>query len=84
MKITLKKIVNGQQGYWSEIKLEHVDEQFINHSQFGRVRLTSCSETETRCGNGEGCYVVSETTFPQEPMLVRAMRLKKAGWEIVA
>ena len=82
MKITLKKIVNGQQGYWSTIELEHTEEEFINHPQFGRVRLTSCSETETRCGFGDGCFSVTETTFPQEPMLVRAMRLKKAGWEI--
>lgn len=82
MKIKLKKVVNGQQGYWSIVSLEHVAEQFIDHPQFGRVRIANCAETETRCGNGEGCYVVSETTFPQEPMLVRAMRLKKAGWEI--
>ena len=82
MKITLKKIVNGQQGYWSTIELEHTEEEFVNHPQFGRVRLTSCSETETHCGFGDGCFAVTETTFPQEPMLVRAMRLKKAGWEI--
>ena len=83
MRIKMKKIVNGQQGYWSEIKLEHVDEQFIDHPKFGRVRIANCTETETRCGCGEGCFTVTETVMPQEPMLVRAMKLKRAGWEIV-
>ena len=83
MRIKMKKIVNGQQGYWSVIELVHTEEEFIDHPQFGRVRLTSCSETETHCGFGEGCYVVSETTFPQEPLLVRASQLKQAGWKLM-
>lgn len=83
MKITLKKIVNGQQGYWSEIKLEHVDEEFIEHPLYGRVRIASCTETETRCGNGEGCFMVTETTSLQSPLIVRALELKRAGWMIV-
>jgi len=83
MEIKMKKIVNGQQGYWSEIKLVHTEEEFIEHPQFGRVRLTGCEETETRCGFGSGCFAVTETTFPQEPMLVRALQLKKAGWMLM-
>ena len=83
MKITLKRAVDGQQGYWSEIKLEHVDEQFIEHPLYGRVRISNCSETETRCGNGKGCFAVTETVLPQSPMIVRALELKRAGWEIV-
>ena len=83
MRIKMKKIVNGQQGYWSVIKLENTDEQFIEHPQFGRVRITSCSETETRCGFGEGCFAVTETVFPQEPLLVRASQLKQAGWKLM-
>ena len=83
MKITLKKIVNGQQGYWSSIELQHIDEQFIEHPQFGRVRISNCSETETRCGFGSGCFAVTETVLPQSPMIVRALELKRAGWEIV-
>ena len=83
MEIKMRKVIDGQQGYWSEIKLEHVDEQFIEHPLYGRVRLTNCTETETRCGCGEGCFAVTETTFPQEPMLVRALQLKKAGWVLM-
>ena len=83
MEIKMRKVIDGQQGYWSEIKLEHVDEQFIEHPLYGRVRLTNCSETETRCGFGEGCFTVTETVFPQSPMIVRALELKRAGWEIV-
>ena len=84
MKITLKRVINGQQGYWSIIELTHIDEQFINHPLYGRVRISNCSETETRCGNGSGCFTVTETVFPQSPLLVRALELKRAGWEIVA
>ena len=83
MKIKMKRTVNGQQGYWSVIELEHTEEEFINHPQFGRVRISNCAETETRCGCGEGCFAVTETTFPQEPMLVRALQLKKAGWVLM-
>ena len=83
MKITLRKVIDGQQGYWSSIELQHIDEQFIEHPLYGRVRLTNCTETETRCGCGEGCFAVTETTFPQEPMLVRALQLKKAGWVLM-
>ena len=82
MKIKMKRTVNGQQGYWSVIELVPTEEEFIEHPLYGRVRISNCAETETRCGCGEGCFAVTETTFPQEPMLVRAMRLKKAGWEI--
>lgn len=84
MKIKLKRVVNGQQGYWSIVELEHTDEEFINHPQFGRVRITNCSETETRCGFGDGCFAVTETIMPQEPLFVRALKLKRAGWKIVA
>ena len=59
MEIKMRKVIDGQQGYWSEIKLEHVDEQFIEHPLYGRVRLTNCAETETRCGFGEGCFTVT-------------------------
>ena len=83
MEIKMRKVIDGQQGYWSEIKLEHVDEQFIEHPLYGRVRLTNCTETETRCGCGEGCFAVTETTFPQEPLLVRASQLKQAGWKLM-
>ena len=83
MEIKMRKVIDGQQGYWSEIKLEHVDEQFIDHPQFGRVRIANCAETETRCGFGDGCFAVTETIMPQSPMIVRAMELKQAGWEIV-
>ena len=83
MKITLRKVIDGQQGYRSIIELEHVNEEFIIHPQFGRVRIANCSETETRCGCGEGCFAVTETVFPQEPMLVRALQLKKAGWVLM-
>ena len=82
MQIKLKRIVDGQQGYWSEIKLES-EEEFIDHPQFGRVRITGCAETETRCGFGSGCFAVTETVLPQSPMIVRALELKRAGWEIV-
>ena len=83
MKITLKRIIDGQQGYWSIVELEHIEEEFMTHPQFGRVRLTNCSETETRCGFGEGCFAVTETVFPQEPLLVRASQLKQAGWKLM-
>ena len=83
MKITLRRVVDGQQGYYSSIELQHIEEEFMVHPQFGRVRLTNCSETETRCGFGEGCFTVTETVLPQEPLLVRALQLKQAGWEIM-
>ena len=83
MKIKMKRTVNGQQGYWSIIELQHTEEEFINHPQFGRVRIANCAETETRCGNGEGCFAVTETVFPQEPVLVRASQLKQAGWKLM-
>lgn len=83
MKIKMKRTVNGQQGYWSIIELQHTEEEFINHPQFGRVRIANCAETETRCGNGEGCFAVTETVFPQEPLLVRASQLKQAGWKLM-
>lgn len=84
MKIKLKRVVDGQQGYWSIVELEHIEEKFINHPQFGRVRITNCSETETHCGFDNGCYEVTETVLPQEPLFVRALKLKRAGWKIVA
>lgn len=68
MKIELKRVVDGQQGYWSIVKLRP-EEEFVTHPQFGRVRITGCAETETRCGCGEGCFAVTETTFPQSPLL---------------
>ena len=83
MEIKMRKVIDGQQGYWSENKLKHVDEQFIEHPLYGRVRLTNCSETETHCGFGSGCFAVTETTFPQSPMIVRAMELKRAGWVLM-
>ena len=83
MKIKMKRTVNGQQGYWSIIELQHTEEEFINHPQFGRVRIANCAETETRCGNGEGCFAVTETVFPQEPLLVRASQLKQADWKLM-
>ena len=83
MKIKMKRTVNGQQGYWSIMELQHTEEEFINHPQFGRVRIANCAETETRCGNGEGCFAVTETVFPQEPLLVRASQLKQAGWKLM-
>ena len=83
MKIKMKRTVNGQQGYWSIIELQHTEEEFINHPQFGRVRIANCAETETRCGNGEGSFAVTETVFPQEPLLVRASQLKQAGWKLM-
>ena len=84
MKIKLKRVVDGQQGYWSIVELQHIEEEFVNHPQFGRVRITNCSETETHCGFGNGCFEVTETVLPQDPLLVRAMQLKRAGWKIVA
>lgn len=83
MKITLRRVVDGQQGYWSVIELVHTEEEFITHPQFGRVRLTGCEETETRCGCGEGCFAVTETTSLQSPLIVRALELKRAGWMIM-
>lgn len=84
MKIKLRKIVDAgtPQGYWHEIVLEHTGEEFINHPCFGRVRIASCEETETHCGFGKGCFPVSTTRATQEPMLVRAALLKRAGWEL--
>ena len=82
MEIKMRKVIDGQQGYWSEIKLES-EEEFINHPQFGRVRITGCAETETHCGFGEGCFAITETTFPQSPLLVRALELKRAGWVLM-
>lgn len=83
MKIKMKRVVDGQQGYWSIIVLQNISEEFMDHPLYGRVRITSCSETETHCGFGSGCFAVTETTFPQEPMLVRALQLKKAGWVLM-
>ena len=83
MKIKLRKTVGGQQGYWSVVELEHTEEEFVNHPQFGRVRIVNCTETETHCGYGAGCFPVSGTVLPQEPMLVRALQLKKAGWVLM-
>ena len=83
MEIKMRKVIDGQQGYWSIIELQHTEEEFINHPQFGRVRIANCAETETRCGNGEGCFAVTETVFPQEPLLVRASQLKQAGWKLM-
>ena len=83
MKITLRKVIDGQQGYWSVIELQHVEEEFLIHPQFGRVRITNCAETETHCGFGDGCFAVTETVFPQSPLIVRAMELKRAGWVLM-
>ena len=83
MKIKMKRVINGQQGYWSIVELEHTEEEFVNHPQFGRVRIVNCTETETHCGFGAGCFAVTRTTLPQSPMFVRALELKRAGWEIV-
>ena len=82
MKITLRRVIDGQQGYWSTIELQS-EEEFINHPQFGRTRIIGCAETETHCGNGEGCFAVTETKELQSPLIVRALELKRAGWMIM-
>ena len=32
MEIKMRKVIDGQQGYWSVIELEHTEEEFIGPS----------------------------------------------------
>ena len=45
----LVKVVDGCQGYTSVVELATIPEEFINHPQFGRCRITSCEEVESHC-----------------------------------
>ena len=67
----LVKVIDGCQGYTSVVELSTISEKFINHSQYGRCRITSCEEKESHCGHGQGCFTVTEITEPVPGMFHR-------------
>ena len=79
----LVKVVDGCQGYTSVVELATIPEEFINHPQFGRCRITSCEEVESHRGHGQGCFSVEDVTRPIASIMERVQSFKKAGYKLI-
>ena len=79
----LVKVVDGCQGYTSVVELATIPEEFINHPQFGRCRITSCEEVESHCGHDQGCFTVTEITEPVASIMERVQSYKRNGYKLI-
>ena len=79
----LVKVIDGCQGYTSVVELATIPEEFINHPQFGRCRITSCEEVESHCGHDQGCFSVEDVTRPIASIMERVQSFKKAGYKLI-
>ena len=80
----LVKVVEcGNLGYTSVVELSTIPEKFINHSQYGRCRITSCEEVESHCGHGQGCFSVTDVTQPIASIMERVQSFKRAGYKLI-
>ena len=79
----LVKVVDGCQGYTSVVELATIPEEWIDHPQFGRCRITSCEEVESHCGYGQGCFTVTDVTEPVASIMERVQSFKRAGYKLI-
>ena len=79
----LVKVVDGCQGYTSVVELATIPEEWINHPQFGRCRITSCEEVESHCGHDQGCFTVTEITEPVASIMERVQSYKRNGYKLI-
>jgi len=79
----LVKVIDGCQGYTSVVELATIPEEFINHPQFGRCRITSCEEVESHCGHDQGCFTVTEITEPVASIMERVQSYKRNGYKLI-
>lgn len=79
----LVKVIDGCQGYTSVVELATIPEEFINHPQFGRCRITSCEEVESHCGHDRGCFTVTEITEPVASIMERVQSYKRNGYKLI-
>ena len=79
----LVKVVDGCQGYTSVVELSTIPEEFINHPQFGRCRITSCEEVESHCGHDQGCCTVTDVTEPVASIMERVQSYKRNGYKLI-
>lgn len=79
----LVKVIDGCQGYTSVVELATIPEEWINHPQFGRCRITSCEEVESHCGHGQGCFSVEDVARPIASIMERVQSFKRAGYKLI-
>ena len=82
----LVKVVEcGNLGYTSVVELSTIPEEWIDHPQFGRCRITSCEEKESHCGHGQGCFcfTVTEITEPVASIMERVQSYKRNGYKLI-
>lgn len=79
----LVKVVDGCQGYTSVVELATIPEEWIDHPQFGRCRITSCEEVESHCGHDQGCFTVTEITEPVASIMERVQSYKRNGYKLI-
>jgi len=79
----LVKVVDGCQGYTSVVELSTIPEEWIDHPQFGRCRITSCEEVESHCGHGQGCFSVEDATRPIASIMERVQSYKRNGYKLI-
>ena len=79
----LVKVIDGCQGYTSVVELATIPEEWINHPQFGRCRITSCEEVESHRGHGQGCFSVEDVTRPIASIMERVQSFKRAGYKLI-
>ena len=79
----LVKVVDGCQGYTSVVELATIPEEWIDHPQFGRCRITSCEEVESHCGHDQGCFTVTEMTEPVASIMERVQSYKRNDYKLI-
>lgn len=79
----LVKVIDGCQGYTSVVELSTIPEEWIDHPQFGRCRITSCEEVESHCGHDQGCFTVTEITEPVASIMERVQSYKRNGYKLI-
>ena len=80
----LVKVVEcGDLGYTSVVELSTIPEEWIDHPQFGRCRITSCEEVESHCGHDQGCFTVTEITEPVASIMERVQSYKRNGYKLI-
>ena len=80
----LVKVVEcGDLGYTSVVELSTIPEEWIDHPQFGRCRITSCEEVESHCGHGQACFSVTDVTEPVASIMERVQSYKRNGYKLI-
>ena len=79
----LVKVIDGCHGYTSVVELATIPEEWIDHPQFGRCRITSCEEVESHCGHDQGCFTVTEITEPVASIMERVQSYKRNGYKLI-